>query len=461
MAVVNSAPEATVSDGIDARTRELLEDPLFSTLLRLAAPNTLVMVTQVAVGLLEVYFIAKLGVDALAGVSLVFPMVALMVAVSQGAAGGGIATSIADALGRGDLRRAQDLAWYAIAIAVPLGLLSTVIMLAVGPRLYSAMGAEGAALDTSLMYSGTIFSGAVLLWTFNLLMSVVRGTGNLRLPVVVVCGGALLLVPLSPVLIFGALGWTGCGAIGGAIAMLIYYSAGCAVYAAYLWGHYGMLHPALRPPKLYLSTAWQILRIGGLSAVVASSTNITFAIVTGFVGRHGLEAVAGYGAGMRLELMLIPLSYGIGGPVGILVSTNLAAGKRERAVRVSWMGIAIAALGAELIGVCAAIWPAAWLENFSQDPAVVEAGSTYLRIVGPVFGFFGMGYVLYCVGQGMRQMGWPVTGALIRLMVAALGGAVALYFNASLTGNFVAVAAGMMLFGAIGFPTLLRRKEAC
>ena len=72
-------------------------------------------------------------------------------------------------------------------------------------------------------------------------MAVVRGTGNLQVPVIVVCGGALNLIPLSRVLIFGAFGYPGRGPSGGAVAMLVYYGLGTLAYAAYLWGRFGVL----------------------------------------------------------------------------------------------------------------------------------------------------------------------------------------------------------------------------
>src|SRR5947209_20290913 len=90
---------------VDARTRVLLEGPIATTLVRLAAPNVLVMVVQAAVGLIETYFVARLGTDALAGVALVFPVLMLMQMMSAGAMGGGISSAIARALGAG--RRAD------------------------------------------------------------------------------------------------------------------------------------------------------------------------------------------------------------------------------------------------------------------------------------------------------------------------------------------------------------------
>ena len=101
----------------DPRTRLLLEGSIVGTLLRLAAPNILVMFVQAAVGLIETYFIAKLGTDALAGVALVFPVLMLMQMMSAGAMGGGISSAIARALGGG--RRADADALVLHALAVP------------------------------------------------------------------------------------------------------------------------------------------------------------------------------------------------------------------------------------------------------------------------------------------------------------------------------------------------------
>src|SRR3989454_3630455 len=102
------------SSGIDPRTRLLLEAPIASTLVRLAVPNMLVMVAQASAGLIETYFIGKLGTNALAGVALVFPVVMLMQMMSAGAMGGGISSSIARALGAGRRTDADALPLHAL-----------------------------------------------------------------------------------------------------------------------------------------------------------------------------------------------------------------------------------------------------------------------------------------------------------------------------------------------------------
>jgi Na+-driven multidrug efflux pump len=125
---------------LDPRTRLLLEAPIARTLLRLAAPNLLVMVVQASVGLIEVYFVGKLGTDALAGVTLVFPVLMLMQMMSAGAMGGGISSAVARALGAAKRADANALAYHALAIAVIFGIAFTAAVLGAGRWLYGAMG---------------------------------------------------------------------------------------------------------------------------------------------------------------------------------------------------------------------------------------------------------------------------------------------------------------------------------
>src|SRR6202162_5858537 len=201
----------------DARTRVLLEGPIVGTLLRLATPNVLVMFVQASVGLIETYFVAKLGTDALAGVALVFPLLMLMQMMSAGAVGGGISSAIARALGAGRRADANALALHALVIAGVFGLFFMLAVLGGGPWLYGAMGGDGASLTAALTYSNVVFSGAVLIWIFNSLANVIRGTGNMAVPAVVTSVGAAVLIPLSPCLIFGWGPFPRLGAGGGAV----------------------------------------------------------------------------------------------------------------------------------------------------------------------------------------------------------------------------------------------------
>jgi Na+-driven multidrug efflux pump len=131
--MANEAP-AIRPAAFDRQTRMLLDGPILPTLLRLAAPNATVMFAQMSIGWVEVYFVAHLGTNALAGISLVFPILSLVGALSQGAVGGGVVTAIARALGRGERTEASDLVWYALAIAGGCGAMTTLVVLGRGRR---------------------------------------------------------------------------------------------------------------------------------------------------------------------------------------------------------------------------------------------------------------------------------------------------------------------------------------
>ncbi len=432
---------------LDPRTRLLLEAPIAPTLLRLGAPNVLVMLAQAGVGLIETYFVGKLGTDALAGMALVFPAVMLMQMTSAGAMGGGIASAIARALGARRRNDADALVLHALLIAAVFALAFMVTVVAGGRWLYTRMGGSGGALDAALVYSNWVFGGALLVWLFNTLSAVIRGTGNMALPAYVTVAGAVLLLPLSPLLIFGWGPLPSLGIAGGAIALLLYYLAGSAVLAAYLLSPRRLLRPSLRGLQLRWALFADILRVGLVGTVSTVATNLAIGITTALVGAYGTAAIAGYGTASRLEYLLVPLVFGLGAPLVAMVGTCIGAGQRERALRATWIGAAIAFAMTEAIGLWAAAYPAAWLSLFNTEPAMIEAGSQYLRIVGPWYSFFGLGLVLYFASQGAGRLLWPVLGNIARLVVAVAGGWLALRGGYAITGVFAAQAAAMVVYG--------------
>lgn len=439
---------------IASRTEQLLRGPVFWTLLRLATPNVLVMLAQAATGLIETYFVARLGTDALAGMALVFPGVMLMQMISAGAMGGGISSAIARAIGGGRRDEADALVLHGIVIHVALGLLFTAIMLPLGLPIYRALGGHGVELQAALTYSNVVFGGNVVIWTLNALSSAIRGTGNMLVPAVVICVGVVVLIPLSSCLIFGIGPVPALGIAGGALAFLLFNAAGIVVLGWYVLS--GRNGARLRPAPLRWRLIGSILGVGAWSSISAVQTNVIIAAATALVaGVAGADAVAGYGTGARLEYLLVPLVFGLGAPLVALVGTNIGAGQYQRALRIGLCGGAIAFAITEAIGLAIALWPRAWLELFSADPNVIGAGSDYLRTVGPFYGFFGLGLALYFGSQGAGRVGWPLFAGFVRMTVAIGGGYIALRISGSLTWLFVALAAGLLLHGTVVLAAVL------
>jgi MATE family, multidrug efflux pump len=442
-------------DGLDPRTARLLHGPIVPVLVRLAAPNVVVMVVQTAVNVLEAVFVGWLGRDALAGVALVFPLVMLMQTMSAGGMGGGVASAIARALGRGRSAQANALVVHALVIAGAFGIAFTLTLGLGGPALYRAMGGGGGVLAAALAYSNVIFAGSLAFWIFNTLGSIHRGTGNMVLPAGTVVGGAVVLLTLSPSLIFGWGPFPRLGVAGAGVAVVIYYVLGSVVLGAALLRGRGLVTLTLRGTRLRWPLFRDILRVGAPGALNTVQANLTVVVLTALVGRIGASAgassatLAGYGMGARLEYLQIPLVFGLGSALVTMVGTAVGAGDVARARRVAYTGALMAFVLTETIGLAAAVRPDVWLGLFSGDPAVLAAGARYLRIVGPVYGFFGLGLALYFASQGAGHLLWPLIAGFARLLLAAAGGwLVVAWLGGGLTALYAVIACSFLLFGS-------------
>ena len=257
------------------------------------------------------------------------------------------------------------------------------------------------------------------------------------------------LIPLSPCLIFGWGPFPRLGVAGGAVAVVAYYALGSAALAAYLWSGRSVVRLSLKDVGLRWSLFRDILRVGAVAALITVQTNLTIVIATGLVGGFGPAAIAGYGTGSRLEYLLVPIVFGLGGPLVALVGTNIGAGQRRRALHAAWIGAAIAAALTESIGLYAAAFPHTWLSLFDTDPAMLDAGTRYLQAVGPFYGLFGLGMALYFASQGTGRLGWPLLANLARLAIAAGGGWLALRWTGDLSHVFLAQGMALTAFGLI------------
>jgi putative MATE family efflux protein len=432
---------------MNPRTWRLLHGPILPTLLSMAWPNILVMLAQASTGLIETWWVSHLGTDALAGMALVFPGFMMMQMLSAGAVGGGISSAIARALGGGRREDASSLVLHAIIINGLLGLGFSAAFLIFGPILYRSMGGHGGSLDAATRYSNVVFAGNVLVWLLNAFASVIRGTGNMLVPSAVICIGVVVLIPLSPLLIFGYGPIPALGIAGGGVAVVLTTALTASMLAWYILSGHSVVHPTLT--RLRVALFGDILGVGVVGSVNTFQTTLTVALTTALVGlAAGPDAVAGYGTGSRLEYLLIPLVFGLGAPLVALVGTNIGAGQRQRALQAALLGGGVAFCLTETVGLVAAIWPLAWLGLFDTDPRMLATGASYLRVVGPTYGFFGLGLCLYFASQGAGRLLWPLLAGMLRMVLAVGGGWVALRLTGSLTWVFAALSVALIMYGA-------------
>jgi putative MATE family efflux protein len=428
-------------------TNTLLEAPILPTLLRLTAPNLAAMLVVTLVAICETVYVGILGTVPLAAIALVFPMIMLMQMLSAGAMGGGVSSAISRAMGAGDTRRANALALHAVAIGAGAGLFFSAVFWAFCSPIFRALGGAGAVQSEAVAYASIALTGAILTWLLNTFASVVRGTGDMRVPSLALLGASVLQIVLGGALGLGIGPIPRFGLAGVATGYVVAYASAALFLLWFLCSGRGSLALRLDWSTLNREMFLDILKVGAVSALGPFQVVLTVLILTRLVAGFGTEALAGYGIGARLEFLLVPIVFAIGVACVPMVGMAMGARNVARARAVGWTaaGVAMTVLG--VIGLVVALLPDLWSGLFTADPAVRAAANLYLRLAGPGFAFVGLGLSLYFASQGSGRMLPPVLAGTVRLWVVAAGG---LWLSASAAPVwtvFALVCASMIAFG--------------
>jgi putative MATE family efflux protein len=425
----------------------LLTSPILPTLLKLAIPNTIAMFGGTLVAVAETSYIGRLGTEPLAGIALVFPFVMLTQMMSAGAMGGGVSSAISRALGAGNRERAAALALHAAMIGACAGLFFTLMMLGFGREFYALLGGRGGVLEQSMQYSHVLFSGAISIWLVNTLASVVRGTGDMRVPSATLIATAVVQIAVGGGFGLGLFGLPKLGMRGVATGQLTAFTLGAVFLAWYLLSGRSRLKLNFAGFKFQRDMFVDILKVGAVSCLSPLQTVLTILIFTKILATFGTETLAGYGMGSRLEFLLTPIAFAFGVASVPMVGMAIGAGLVTRARRVAWTAGIAAGLTVGLVGMVVAIEPVLWVSLFTGDPGVTAAAYSYFALAGPAFGFFGVGACLYFAAQGAARVGGPVLAGTARLLLVGVGGWWLVSTGAPAWTLFALVGAAMVVYG--------------
>ncbi|ARV20512.1 Multidrug export protein MepA [Curvibacter sp. AEP1-3] len=425
----------------------MLDGPLLPLLARLALPTVVVMFLVTLLSVAETYFVSVIGTDAIAAASLVVPVILLMTMVSNGGIGGGVSSAIGRARGAGQEDEAQSLAWHAFVLGLIFGLGFTLVLWMVGPTLYHFLGGRGASLEQAVLYSNILFGGAAASWVLTLLQSALRGTGNVKVPALIIASSVFIGLLISPALISGWYGLPPLGVAGAGVAQVLTNLIGLSSVVVYMRSKRSSLR--LQPYPLRRDHFAAILRVGLPSSVNAAMSNLALTAVTAAAGSFGVDAIAGYGIASRIDSLLVPILFGFGTAALTVVATNLGARQVARARRAAILNAIFVACLLEGLGLLLAFWPELWLGWFTHNPEVLKVGALYLLIVGPTYGLSAISMELYFAGQGASRIGWPMVATATRLAFAVLATALAASGSVSLSVAFFLVAAGVVASAVI------------
>ena len=313
-------PEAPVKNA-------LVDGPILRTLLWLAWPNVIALSAGTCVVIAETSYIGRLGVESLAAMALVFPFVILTMTMSGGAMGGGVASAIARAIGAGDIDRASTLAAHALLIGIGLGLVFMLGMLIFGPTLLELLGGRGNVLAYAIGYVQIFFGGAVVPWLMNTFAGILRGTGNMKLPSLMMLSSATCQIILG-----GTLG-LGLGPIPslrharrrrGLAGRLCDQPVASWPGTSFPGARASI--PKIRGLRIQRAMFFDILKVGAISCFSPLQSVLTVAIFTHMLAQFGTEILAGYGIGARLEFMLTSIAFAVG--IASVPMVGMAIGAR-------------------------------------------------------------------------------------------------------------------------------------
>jgi putative MATE family efflux protein len=452
---VHTIPQTGEAEPLRMRSANpLLTAPILPTLTRLALPNMVAMVAVALVAVAETAYVGTLGTTALAAMALVFPMGMLQQMLSAGAMGGGVSSAVSRAMGAGDEPRAQALALHAVIIGTLGAVVFSLLFLALGAPIYQLLGGRDAVLDQALTYSNVLFTGIIGIWLTNTLASVIRGTGNMRVPSI-----ALLAVALSQITISGTLGlglgpFPRLGMAGIGFGQIIAFGGGTLFLLWFLRSGKARVQLVFDASLLRGEMFRDILKVGAIACLSPLQSVLAILILTRIVSDFGTLALAGYGIGARLEFLLIPITFAIGVACVPLVGMAMGAGDVDRARRVAWTGGALSAGILAVVGLIFAVAPDLWSGMFTSEPGVLDSAASYFRAVGPAYPFFGLGLCLYFASQGSGKVLGPVLAGTARLIIIALGGWWLMSWDAPNWAVFTMISIGMIAFGILTFASV-------
>jgi putative MATE family efflux protein len=428
----------------------LVDGPILRTLLWLAWPNVIALSAGTCVVIAETSYIGRLGVESLAAMALVFPFVILTMTMSGGAMGGGVASAVARALGAGDIDRASTLASHALLISISFGATFMLFMLIFGPHLLEVLGGRGNVLAQAIGYVQIFFGGAVVPWLMNSMAGILRGTGNMKLPSLMILSSAVcgtLGLGFGPIPQFGMRGV--------AAGSLAAYMISISVMGWYLFSGRARVVPKIWGLRIQAPMFFDILKVGAVSCFSPLQSVLTISIFTHLLARFGTAVLAGYGIGARLEFMLTSVAFSVGIASVPMIGMAIGAEKIARARRIAWTAGLISFVSVGAIGSIVAVLPDLWVNIFTHDANVREASRQYLSTAAPCYAFIGLASSMYFSSQGAAKVLGPVLAQSARLLFIASGGWYLSTHDATPANFFTLAASSMVVLGTLSCSSVI------
>ena len=439
----------------------LTELPFNKIFFKLAIPNVCATFFAATTVIFDLWYIGKIGISELAGVAYIFPIYMLTSMLSNGAFGGAISGATARAFGSKNITQAECIFRSAILIALLGAIIMMLLFFSFSEKFLIYYKVDKQVSLSAITYGNILLKGIFLIWLFNIIISVTRGSGNTTIPAIswlIVLFFHILFATLNfnfddrnilltnsvymlnGMFLFTSLEWSAISLLSGYLAGIIF------ILGFYFFGKHSYSFKFQDISKL--RGFFKLIKSGSLASCQSLMTISLALFCTTIIGNFGTNWTAGFGIAIRLELLLIPIIFGIGGALIAIVGANVGANKFQRAIQMTWKGTSFSVVIVGVIGLFFSIYPQLWSGLFTSDLQTKVTAKAYLNLVAPFYAFFALGLGLYFVCQAFNTLFWPVVGTFLRLFYVVILTLILFYNNlASPYLLFFTMSSGLIIYG--------------
>ncbi len=382
----------------------------------LAWPMVIGNLLQNLFNIVDMIFVGRLGPNAIAAVAMsgIYMMVVwtFLAGVSMGTG-----AMVSRFYGAGDEEHTIDVIYQSLFLGVVIAVLLAVLGLFFAEPSLRLLGAAPDVVKLGVPYLKIVFLGSFTLILFFLVGSILRAIGDALTPMKVWSLATILNIILDPLLIFGIGPFPKMGVIGAATATITGQGIGMVISLWILFAGKSFIRVRLSGFHLHFDYIWRIIRIAIPGSVQGGVRSLAGLILMRIVAAYGTIAVAAYGIGLRVMLIVMMPGWALGSAAATLVGQNLGAGKPERAEKSAWISAGYYVLFVVVVGIFFVLFPEPVIRLFNADPKVVATGVRYLRITAITYPFLALG-----ITMGMAQSGaGDTTSPMVVIALAMLG----------------------------------------
>ncbi len=382
-----------IVESIKGTEQDFTTGKLGRAIFLLAVPMVLEMAMESVFAVVDIFFVSRLGSEAVATVGITESVMTLLYAISLGL-GMGTTALIARRVGEGDMRKASVTAAQSISLGIILSIPIALAGIYFAPDLLELMGSSQSMIDSGYKYPQIIIGFNLVIMLLFIINSIFRGSGDAALSMRILWVSNFINIILDPCLIFGLGPFPEMGIAGAATATVIGRGTGVIFQLYLLFNRKHRIKIRINDFKLRIKLMLKLIRIslGGIGQFLISTTS--WIGLVRIMSTFGSSVLAGYTIAIRIIIFSLLPSWGLSNSASTMVGQNLGAKKPERAERAVIITSKVNFVFLTSIAVMFFLFAEEFVEIFTSEPAVVLAGTEALRFISIIFPFYAVGMVM-------------------------------------------------------------------